>query len=96
MSAEDHMLAPRYPPVGQMSVKRAFDSLDDIQKLYAHHMARYAYKSKSLSLPGLMRSRLELPGTVLESSCARSRKNQRQYLILFWNYTELVTGIGKA
>ena len=95
MSVDDNIMAPRHPPVGQMSVKRAFDSPDDSQKLYAHHMARYACRSVVLSLAGL-RCRLELPGTVLESSYARSLKNQHQYLISSWNYTQLVMVTGIA
>ena len=47
--------------MGQMSVKHAFDSLDDLQKLYAHHMARYVSKTNSVSSFRL-RSQIELPG----------------------------------
>ena len=61
MSSDDQLLAPRHPPVGQMSVKHAFDSLNDSQKLYAHNMARYDCNTNPASLFGL-RSQLELPG----------------------------------
>ncbi len=60
MSSSEQILAPRHPPVGQMSVKHDFDSLEDSQKLYAHHMARYVYKPDSVSLSRLS-SQLELP-----------------------------------
>ena len=36
---------PRHPPVGQMSVKQAFDSKSASEQIYAHYLSRLGEKS---------------------------------------------------
>ena len=41
LATDNQILTPKHPPVGRLSVRKAFDPLSLTQKLYAHHAARY-------------------------------------------------------
>ena len=75
------MIAPRRPPVGQMSVRQAFETKTPTEQLYAHHLARQVARVCTRDLVLLMLAFLGLHGTEHESYYARSPPNQRLFSI---------------
>lgn len=79
------ILAPRRPPVGQMSVRRAFESKTAREKLYAHHLARYSVKICLWDSVYLILVSAEQLGTVLVLFYVKYLQNPPLSLILSLN-----------